>query len=223
MALVYLSPGLYRDTVTKKIVRKGATSTSNKAAGKTKTNTGTKGTSALGQSLQGLAATGVTPSQRSITPENFAEQRAKLEQGAYDYMTADYAQRQGMQKDQLEQDLYNRGYRPDQTQTTGPGGWNAMTGELTNKWNDAYAKAKFEASQLGGQEFDRVTGLESDKIGQEIERELGLGGIATNVKSLKSNEKIAQKQLASNAAIARMQNARRSGSAAPADKGFDVI
>jgi hypothetical protein len=220
-----LSEGVWR-TKAGKLVKSATDPDAIKKPGKDKTKAPAAASSALSESLQGLAATGVTPQPWQVTPGNFADQREKFRNEAYTNMTSDYAKRQGAQQQQLEQDLYNRGYRPDQTTTEGPGGWKSMTGELTDRWNDAYANAAFQASQLAGQEFDRVHNAENDIISQQTNRELGLGGIASNTLGIKSNEKIAKKQLAQQAAIARMNAARRySGAPAAAsnDPGFDVL
>lgn len=183
--------------------------------------------SGLSQSLQGLAATGTDPMARTITPESFAAQRQAFTDQQYQALTADYAQRQEQQRQQLEQDLYNRGYRPDQTSTTGPGSWSGMTQDFNKSWNDAYLQAGAQAAQLGGQEFDRQFGAQEDIINSQLQRELGLGQLAQTSLDRQQRMKELQKQLASNAAIARINKGGSGGYRAVGstayDPGFDVI
>ena len=107
-------------------------------------------------------------SARTITPENFAGQRQQIEDQTYKGLTRDYEKRYGQQKQQLEQDLYSRGYRPDQTTTEGAGSWNDMQSGLNKDWNDAYAGAADQARQAGGQEFDRLFGAQEDVIASQF-------------------------------------------------------
>lgn len=182
---------------------------------------------AMSDALSGLAAAGTAPQERTITPENFAAQRAALEKQQYGALTSDFARRQEQQRQQLEQDLYNRGYRPDQTTTTGPGGWDSMHGEFNKNWNDAYLNAAAQASQLGGQEFDRMFRSQEDVIASNQNRESYLGTLANAGLDRASQERLAKLQRDNNLRIAQMQMARRAGGAAPQaatpDKGFDII
>lgn len=183
---------------------------------------------ALSQSLQGLAAAGTSPMQRTITADNFAPQRAAFEKQQYDALTAGYADRQKQQQQQLEQDLYNRGYRPDQTTTQGAGSWNGMTESFNKSWNDAYLQAGAKAGEMGGQEFDRMFNAQEAARGLDIERELGMGSLAQGQRQLTSQEKIAAAQRKNNLRIAQMQLARSGGAgggaAAPVeDPGFDIL
>jgi len=181
---------------------------------------------ALSQSLQGLAAAGTTPMDRTITAENFAPQRAAFEKQQYEALTSGYADRQKQQQQQLEQDLYNRGYRPDQTTTQGAGSWNGMTDTFNKSWNDAYLQAGAKAGEMGGAEFERMFNAQETAIGNDINRELGMGQIAQGQRQLTSQEKIAAQQRKTNLRIAQIQAARSGGGggAAPAeDRGFDIL
>lgn len=222
MAWVRIGPGQYKDDKTGKIIRGQATdpnknprynkpATANKPVGPSTTTATTQ----PGPAMQNLAKVGV-PAQ-SITPENFIPERQRLEQTSYANITRDYDKRRLAQKQQLEQDLYNRGYRPDQTSTTGAGSWNDMTSTFESGWQDAYAKAAAESQRLGGEEFDRMFGANQAAIDTQ-------GGLAYQQGQLR--ESAADR--ASRERIARMQLARRGAAAGPAkpqqpDIGYDII
>jgi hypothetical protein len=228
-----IGPGQYKNTKTGKVISGQAKDPNGnpKFNGKNPTVPGpvtdpaagpTPGQSAVGGNVT------VSVQDPTITPENFAGQRKSLEDLAYTGLTSDFATRQAQQKQQLEQDLYNRGYRPDQTTTDGPGGWNAMTGELTNNWNDAYLQARVQASQLGGQEFDRMFGAQQDTIDSQISREANMISGASSAADRATQERIARQTARNNARIARMQLAARGGGARPTgeetpSRGFDII
>lgn len=185
---------------------------------------------ALEQSLGGLAAAGTTPSERTINAQTFAPERQRIEQQQYQALTSDFARREAQQKQQLEQDLYNRGYRPDQTSTTGPGSWDSMQGEFRSNWNDAYMQAKAQAQQLGGQEFDRMFGAQEDMINSQQNREQYLGSLAQAGLDRAAQERMAEAQRKNAVQIANIQMRRSgvSGARAPSrpareDPGFDII
>jgi hypothetical protein len=207
-----IGPGQYKNTKTGKVISGQAKDPNGnpKFNGSTPAVTNPVATTTPGQSAVGGNVT-VSVQDPTITPENFAEQRKSLEDLAYTGLTSDFATRQSQQKQQLEQDLYNRGYRPDQTTTEGPGGWNAMTGELTNNWNDAYLQARVQASQLGGQEFDRMFGAQQDAIDSQISREANMISGASSAADRATQERIAKKNARNNLRIARMQLANRGG------------
>jgi len=237
---VRIGPGQYKNKTTGKVISGQATDPNknpkyNKPSGGTPTAPASPTPAApvpapnpaLSESLQGLAAAGTAPVERTITPENFAPQRAAFEKQQYEALTAGYGERQAQQKQQLEQDLYNRGYRPDQTTTQGAGSWNDMQGSFNKSWNDAYLQAGAKAGEMGGQEFDRMFGAQEAARGLDVERELGMGQLADSALSRRQRMEELRRQLAGNAAIARIQKGPSGGyrprGPAQADPGFDIL
>lgn len=222
MAWVRIGPGQYKDEKTGKVL-KGQSIDPNKNPKYNKqanaNPTSPSGPTTANPALQDLAKVGV-PTQ-AITPDNFLPERRRLEDTSYANITRDYDKRYQAQKQQLEQDLYNRGYRPDQTTTEGPGSWKAMQSEFESGWQDAYSKAAAESQRLGGEEFDRMFGAQQDAI-------TGQGNLAYQQGQLK--ESAADR--ASRLQIAKMQLARQGVSGRPQtgrtrpqkeDLGFDII
>ena len=239
MAWIRTGPGQYKDDKTGKVLKGQATDPNkNPKLNQPKPVTPVAApvgptpapNAALEQSLGGLAAAGTAPSERTINEQTFAPERARFEKQQYDALTRDFGRREGQQKQQLEQDLYSRGYRPDQTATTGPGGWDSMQGEFRDNWNDAYLDAGAQASQLGGQEFDRMFNAQETMIGNQMTRENYLGGLAQSGLDRASQERMAAQQRRNAVRIANIQMQPRGGSggvrtAAPAapDRGYDIL
>jgi len=84
--------------------------------------------------------------------------RQKAEDASYGRLTKGFDDTYSKEKQQFEQDLYNRGYRPDQT---GEGQYTDMMKDFEGGWADRRDSARLQSVQEGGAEFDRM--FEADR------------------------------------------------------------
>src|SRR5690606_32768983 len=97
---------------------------------------------------------------------DYADLRAKAEQTALESLTRGFDDQYAKEKQEYEQSLYNRGYRPDQSQ------YMEMMKDFEQRWSDKRLDAQRAAFQEGGAEFERMFGADLKTRDQRVS-ELG--------------------------------------------------
>ena len=249
MAYVRLSPGVWRDSKTGKtiqsakdpngaapVVKNPKTKTPVAATGPSlattaagvQANTDWQRSDAAGPSLEGF------DKYRTINEQTYAPERKRIEDATYGNLTQGWEQKQAAEKQQFDQDLYNRGYRPDQA---GAGQYQDLSGQFQKSWMDRYDQARNTAVQTGGNEYDAALAAQENQITNRFNEALGArqqysgttqGLLQQNTQAQQqiANAKYQRGQLAAQAAALRAQSrpsGRPSGSGTNNDPGFDVV
>jgi len=112
-----------------------------------------------------------------MTPESLAQMRDKITENAYAQLTRNVDRDYGMEKEQIEQDMYNRGIPLDPTNPL----YKRHMDALNEKYAGVKERARQDAIGMGGQEMERQYGMGLKSHQQNLSDAGTLQGMGTGL------------------------------------------